>query len=69
MDDPNSLLLLSLSDSDSEPDSAAAPTTPAATRADRTALSEQAFQALKQTYRPKLENGEVSTPPFPHNPS
>jgi len=28
-------------------------------RADRTALSEEAFQSLKATYTPKLENGEV----------
>lgn len=56
--DPN-LLLLSLNLSDSEPEEAAPPTTPSATRADRTALSEEAFQSLKQTYRPKLENGKV----------
>ncbi|KAK4104570.1 hypothetical protein N658DRAFT_521215 [Parathielavia hyrcaniae] len=66
------LLLLSLSLSDSEPEEAATPsnTTTAAsstapttehqpTRAERTALSEEAFQALKQTYRPKIENGNV----------
>lgn len=71
--DPN-LLLLSLNLSDSEPDEAVAPSTTNTTtstshitseaqptRADRTALSEEAFQALKQTYRPKIENGEVLT--------
>jgi hypothetical protein len=68
--DPN-LMLLSLNLSDSEPDEAAAPgnststttTAPTAeyqpTRAERTALSEEAFQALKRTYRPKVENGDV----------
>lgn len=30
-----------------------------ATKADRTALSEEAFQELKKTYRVKVENGEV----------
>lgn len=63
------LLLLSLNLSDSEPDEAAnpanktsgpAPTTEyQPTRAERTALSEEAFQALKRTYRPKIENGNV----------
>lgn len=28
-------------------------------KADRTALSEEAFQELKRTYRVKVENGEV----------
>jgi hypothetical protein len=74
--DPN-LLLLALNLSDSEPEEAAAPTTnttstagPSSeyqpTRAERTALSEEAFQALKQSYRPKVENGNVIIPPsFP----
>lgn len=67
--DPN-LLLLSLNLSDSEPEEAAPPnnTTPSTagptseyqpTRAERTALSEEAFQALKQSYVPKVENGRV----------
>jgi hypothetical protein len=68
--DPN-LLLLSLNLSDSEPEEGVAPgnstttTTGGATteyqptRAERTALSEEAFQALKQTYLPKIENGNV----------
>jgi len=67
--DPN-LLLLSLNLSDSEPEEAAPPnnTAPSTagptseyqpTRAERTALSEEAFQALKQSYRPKVENGNV----------
>ncbi|KAK4240986.1 hypothetical protein C8A03DRAFT_30824 [Achaetomium macrosporum] len=75
--DPN--LLLSLNLSDSEPEEAAAPSTTTAaattehqpTRAERTALSEEAFQLLKQTYRPKIENGnlyktiQLPTPPSP----
>ncbi|KAK4151465.1 hypothetical protein C8A00DRAFT_35869 [Chaetomidium leptoderma] len=65
--DPD-LLLLSLNLSDSEPEEAAAPPTSSTsgptseyqpTRAERTALSEEAFQALKQTYRPKIENGNI----------
>ncbi|KAL1840957.1 hypothetical protein VTJ49DRAFT_7563 [Mycothermus thermophilus] len=67
--DPN-LLLLSLNLSDLEPDEAAAPTTTTSTsasvtiehqptRAERTALSEEAFQKLKRTYRPKVENGDL----------
>ncbi|KAK4033962.1 hypothetical protein C8A01DRAFT_39571 [Parachaetomium inaequale] len=68
--DPN-LLLLSLNLSDSEPEEAAPPTNTTSTsgptteyqptRAERTALSEEAFQALKQSYRPKIENGNIST--------
>ncbi|KAL2196142.1 hypothetical protein P885DRAFT_78478 [Corynascus similis CBS 632.67] len=64
-------LLLSLNLSDSEPEEAAPPantTTTAGptseyqpTRAERTALSEEAFQALKQSYRPKIENGNISS--------
>ncbi|KAL2269119.1 hypothetical protein VTJ83DRAFT_3965 [Remersonia thermophila] len=76
--DPN-LLLLSLNLSDSEPDEAAAPATAASgsaslTRAERTALSEEAFQELKRTYRPKVENGDLyQSVPLPlhyntHNP-
>lgn len=68
--DPN-LLLLALNLSDSDPDEAAAPQTTTSntstgptteyqpTRADRSALSEEAFLALKQSYRPKIENGNV----------
>ncbi|KAL2126605.1 hypothetical protein VTI74DRAFT_558 [Chaetomium olivicolor] len=67
-------LLLALNLSDSEPEEAAAPasnitaTSSASggptseyqpTRAERTALSEEAFQCLKQTYRPKVENGNI----------
>lgn len=79
-DDNLLLLSLGLSD-DSEPEEAADPTAannnnnappppPAdssTTRADRTALSEDAYQALKQSYRPKLENGNVrpTRPRFP----
>jgi hypothetical protein len=70
------LLLLSLNLSDSEPDEAANPATNTSgsaptteyhpTRAERTALSEETFQALKKTYRPKIENGNVLFPcPFP----
>ncbi|KAJ4388254.1 hypothetical protein N0V85_007744, partial [Neurospora sp. IMI 360204] len=56
--------------SDSEDDSATTSTlasnkteviaecAPPATKADRTALSEEAFQELKRTYRVKVENGE-----------
>lgn len=50
------LLAISLSDSELEEGVAA---TPAEARAGRTALSEEAFQALKSTYRVKVENGEV----------
>ncbi|KAK4121343.1 hypothetical protein N657DRAFT_692413 [Parathielavia appendiculata] len=36
------------------------------TRAERTALSQEAFQALKQSYRPKVENGNIhKTIPLP----
>ncbi|KAL2178081.1 uncharacterized protein P884DRAFT_198758 [Thermothelomyces heterothallicus CBS 202.75] len=69
----SNLLLLSLNLSDSDPEETAPPgdattsTTNAAgptaeyqpTRAERTALSEEAFQALKQSYRPKVENGNI----------
>ncbi|KAL2019700.1 hypothetical protein VTK56DRAFT_9237 [Thermocarpiscus australiensis] len=71
----SNLLLITLSDSDSEPAEAAPPADPSSTlsqngaasdrhhhqsaRAERTALSEPAFQALKQSYRPKVENGEI----------
>ncbi|KAK3307952.1 uncharacterized protein B0T15DRAFT_523110 [Chaetomium strumarium] len=75
--DPN--LLLSLTLSDSEPEEAAAPSTTAATktttehqptRAERTALSEETFQRLKQTYRPKIENGNIyKTIQLPTSPS
>jgi len=58
------LLGMNLSDSDSDQEnSTPTPAEGAAnstTRADRTALSEEAFQLLKATYRPKVENGEVS---------
>ncbi|KAH6641703.1 hypothetical protein F5144DRAFT_144799 [Chaetomium tenue] len=68
---PN-LMLLSLNLSDSEPEEGVAPgnstTTTAGptaeyqpTRAERTALSEDAFQALKRSYRPKVENGNIHT--------
>ncbi|KAJ4302337.1 hypothetical protein N0V88_002481 [Collariella sp. IMI 366227] len=63
-------LLLALNLSDSEPEEGAAPAAknntssssgPSSeyqpTRAERTALSEEAYQHLKQTYRPKIENG------------
>ena len=62
---------ISISDSEPEEDYTCAPegtgastanetpTTTKPTRADRTALSEPAFQALRATYQPKLENGEV----------
>ncbi|KAL2171943.1 hypothetical protein VTG60DRAFT_1002 [Thermothelomyces hinnuleus] len=69
----SNLLLLSLNLSDSDPEEAAPPgdaTTSATnaagptseyqpTRAERTALSEEAFQDLKQSYRPKVENGNI----------
>ncbi|KAL2152635.1 hypothetical protein VTH82DRAFT_5819 [Thermothelomyces myriococcoides] len=69
----SNLLLLSLNLSDSEPEEAVPPgdatasTTNAAvpttenqpTRAERTALSEEAFQTLKRSYRPKVENGNI----------
>ncbi|KAL2255191.1 hypothetical protein VTK26DRAFT_3897 [Humicola hyalothermophila] len=54
--------LLALNLSDSEPEEAADPNdraNTATTRAERTALSESAFESLKQTYRPKLENGNI----------
>jgi hypothetical protein len=71
------LLLLSLNLSDSEPDEAANPATNTSgsaptteyhpTRAERTALSEETFQALKKTYRPKIENGNVPSPVLYHS--
>ncbi|KAK3903829.1 hypothetical protein C8A05DRAFT_14226 [Staphylotrichum tortipilum] len=79
--DPN-LLLLALNLSDSDPDEAAAPqsttntnttTGPTTeyqpTRADRSALSEEAFLALKQSYRPKIENGNLHTQSLPLPPT
>jgi hypothetical protein len=81
MDNTDSpLLLLSLNLSDSEPDEASGPSASTSTadnnhpdhqqqnqptRAERTALSDEDFRALKQSYRPKLENGNVN----PMNPS
>lgn len=61
------LLGIALSDSESsdaetcKPHTTTTTTTTAnsSSRADRTALSEEAFQSLKATYVPKLENGEV----------
>lgn len=61
------LLGIGLSDSESSdaetcnPSHTTTTTTTAnsSSRADRTALSEEAFQTLKATYTPKLENGEV----------
>ncbi|KAK3365719.1 hypothetical protein B0T24DRAFT_669916 [Lasiosphaeria ovina] len=62
------LLNISLSDSEGEEGQADIDTAAAAaaadaqqqqSRADRTALSEPAFQALRATYRPKVENGEI----------
>ncbi|KAK3359051.1 hypothetical protein B0T25DRAFT_564101 [Lasiosphaeria hispida] len=53
---------ISLSDSESENDTTQSPipqNDPPSSRADRTALSEPAFQALKSSYRPKVENGEI----------
>jgi hypothetical protein len=61
----NSLLFISL-DSDSEADSTGTPAECASStpsRADRTALSDAAFQHLKETYKPKVENGEVVSVP------
>ncbi|KAK0727033.1 hypothetical protein B0T26DRAFT_692810 [Lasiosphaeria miniovina] len=60
------LLNISLSDSEGEGqadiDKGAAADTDTQqqqSRADRTALSEPAFQVLRATYRPKVENGEI----------
>ncbi|KAK0651569.1 hypothetical protein B0T16DRAFT_404188 [Cercophora newfieldiana] len=71
MTDPDNLdsglLAISL-DSDSEDSSSSTPAecTAPPTRADRSALSDSAFQHLKETYRPKVENGEIwSTITFP----
>lgn len=64
-DDLSGLLNIGLDfNSDSEPDEAADPNTGSTTtngnsRSDRNALSETDFQSLKQSYKPKLENGEV----------
>ncbi|KAK4451867.1 hypothetical protein QBC34DRAFT_399766 [Podospora aff. communis PSN243] len=64
----NGLLSISL-DSDSDADSTGTPAecaTSTPSRADRTALSDAAFQHLKETYKPKVENGEIwSTITFP----
>ncbi|PHH62969.1 hypothetical protein CDD81_6394 [Ophiocordyceps australis] len=49
MDDQNALLNIHLSDSEDESE----PT-------DRTAQSEEAFQAVKRQYRPRVENGQIS---------
>ncbi|KAK4191490.1 hypothetical protein QBC35DRAFT_487352 [Podospora australis] len=75
--DPTLLLLPGLSldgassSSSSEPEEAANPQTTTnnntepkskvQSRADRSALSEEAFQHLKSTYVPKVENGEIWT--------
>ncbi|KAK0754697.1 hypothetical protein B0T18DRAFT_425047 [Schizothecium vesticola] len=62
------LLGIALSDSESSdaeicstphPTTTTTTTNGPASRADRTALSEEAFQSLKATYTPKLENGEI----------
>ncbi|KAK4180542.1 hypothetical protein QBC36DRAFT_204433 [Triangularia setosa] len=56
------LFHLNLSSSDSDPDPedlASCPAKEPASRADRSALSESTFNALKQSYIPRLENGEL----------
>ncbi|KAK0739951.1 hypothetical protein B0T21DRAFT_330275 [Apiosordaria backusii] len=64
------LLNLNLSSSDSDPeDLASCPAKEPASRADRSALSQEAFNALKQSYIPRVENGELwRTIPFPLTP-
>ncbi|KAK1828347.1 hypothetical protein QBC39DRAFT_359346 [Podospora conica] len=62
-DDPleAGLFGMALSDSESSDADICKDTPHTTTRADRTALSEEAFQTLKSTYIPKLENGEIWT--------
>lgn len=77
-DDPleTGLLGIGLSDSESSDAETCKPHTTTTTtndaasssRADRTALSEEAFQSLKATYTPKLENGEVRSHSTPYPP-
>ncbi|KAJ8129673.1 hypothetical protein O1611_g3962 [Lasiodiplodia mahajangana] len=55
------LLGIALSDSDAESGDAATATKKVSQEA-RTAQSEEDFQAVKSTYRAKVENGEVSKP-------
>ena len=51
--------LLAINLSDSEDSSEASKPKQAQTRAEKTAQSEAGFQAVKASYRPKVENGEV----------
>ncbi|KAK4199352.1 hypothetical protein QBC40DRAFT_228014 [Triangularia verruculosa] len=64
------LFNLNLSSSESDPeDLASCPAKEPVSRADRSALSESAFNALKQSYIPRVENGELwSTIPLPLTP-
>ncbi|KAK0671775.1 hypothetical protein QBC41DRAFT_315007 [Cercophora samala] len=56
------LNLSSSSSSESDPeDLASCPAKEPVSRADRSALSESAFAALKQSYVPRVENGELWT--------
>ncbi|KAK4211427.1 hypothetical protein QBC37DRAFT_426928 [Rhypophila decipiens] len=61
-EDLNGLLNIGFG-SDSEPEEAADPKTSSSngvtSRADRNALSEADFQALKQSYQAKVENGDI----------
>ncbi len=68
MDDEfgSGLLNIALSDPEGEDADEAGSASPAQerqqTRQDKKILSEAAFQALKASYRPKIENGEVRCP-------
>jgi hypothetical protein len=52
------LLGIALSDSEDEPQECSKPAAPTS-REERNAQSEEDFQKLKETYRVKVENGEV----------
>lgn len=64
------LFNIALSDSEDETGNPATTTNPTTTAPrDRTGQSEEAFQAVKSAYRPKLDDGEVRyftpLPPLP----
>lgn len=60
--DPSGIFAIALSDS--EDDGAAANDPSAGAPQSRTGQSEEDFQAVRRTYRVKVENGEVGSP-FP----
>jgi len=72
MDDVDAgFFAIALSDSDEATTEATKPAPAGAgssSRADKLAQSEEAFRQVKASYRPKIQNGEVSLVPRPHSP-